>query len=290
MDAKIAALAPTGFWKLNESSGTTAADSSGFGNHMTTDGWETPLWGDDAGPPGEQAADFDTGASGPGGDASRVVRAWDAVTDSFTAGIWVSVHNFDSNSFVFGQGGAEWSLEVRTSALAVARLGGTGTAFVESLNPLTVDTWTFLVFVYDHVNNLVKLYVDGLLQGTDDATGILDMPPRDIWIGHYGDSGGGGSGFVHGGQFTGSYAFWVPSALTSTDLLDIVAADGEIATPGEGWVLTIGEGGEPVWTPPATSSVGNPVDDTAVWLPLYDADGTVVLDGDGNIIPTLIPI
>ena len=179
---------------------------------------------------------------------------------------------------------------MRTSALAVARLGGTGTAFVESLNTLTVDTWTFLVFVYDHVNNLVKLYVDGLLQGTDDATGILDMPPRDIWIGHYGDSGGGGSGFVHGGQFTGSYAFWVPSALTSTDLLDIVAADGEIATPGEGWVLTIGEGGEPVWTPPATSSVGNPVDDTAVWLPLYDADGTVVLDGDGNIIPTLIPI
>jgi len=34
---------------------------------------------------------------------------------------------------------------------------------------------------------------------------------------------------------------------------------------------------------------GDPADDTMVWMPLADSDGTLVLD-DTGVIPTLIPI
>jgi hypothetical protein len=43
------------------------------------------------------------------------------------------------------------------------------------------------------------------------------------------------------------------------------------------------------WQTPAGGG-GNPAADTAVWMPLYDSDGTLVLDSDEGLIPTLTPI
>lgn len=54
----------------------------------------------------------------------------------------------------------------------------------------------------------------------------------------------------------------------------------------DGWVITT-EAGVVGWAPIPPP---DPADATQVWMPLADADGILVLDTDGNIIPTLIPL
>ena len=77
-------LAPSGLWKLNESSGDIAFDSSGNGQDLQATGVEVdPDWAQPAGPPGEQTASFEIGTTGLGGTASRVSRSWASITRYF---------------------------------------------------------------------------------------------------------------------------------------------------------------------------------------------------------------
>lgn len=217
LDQVIAGLDPSGWWKLNESSGLTAADSSGNGLDMTDTWTNPPLWGAPAGPPGTQAADFENG------DAA-VDRSWPALTGSFTAGIWVS-RNSGTGCQIMGQGnpgrasGVGWMLAnfgsghvpANTPYLTLAGLGS-----IVAANPLAADTWALLAAVKD--GTTWRLYVNGLLEpGSLTGTYTPSSNPSPLWIGH--DGLGGVS--LEPATFTGSYAFLIPSALTSAELLNI---------------------------------------------------------------------
>lgn len=226
LDSKILALAPAGFWKLNESSGSVAADSSGNSQDLTTVSPELdPLWGQPAGPPGEQAADFDHGTGGTGGTASRVSRAWpSSISASFTAGIFIS-QNSAGSTMVMGQGnpnrsgGTGWQLSTHSSGLLLAWMKGYSSSPLQSVGTVAPDIWVFLAMVYDSAATVYKLYANGLLEATSSSFTFVPASgtaPR-LWVGH---DGGGGSAILPA-TFTGSYAFLIPSALTGAQLLEI---------------------------------------------------------------------
>jgi len=225
IDAIIEGLDPAGFWKLDESSGIVAHDSSGNGLDLTDDYTAPPLWGAAAGPPGAQAADFANGTGGVGGTAARVARAWAPITSSFTAAIWVNRHS-TASTHLMGQGnpdrsgGTGWMLALYSAAFTApdtsrpyAQMAGGG--HLSALNPLAPGTWAFLAVTYDHTTTRYRLYVNGLLEATSAPFTFASVSSWPLWIGHDGHSG------VLKPDFTGSYAFLVPSVLTGAQLLDV---------------------------------------------------------------------
>lgn len=76
-------------------------------------------------------------------------------------------------------------------------------------------------------------------------------------------------------------------ASTLDDLTDVAtagAADNDVLTYDSATTS---------WAPAAPTGgggSGDPADDTAVWMPLFDSDGVVVFDGADGPIPTLIPL
>lgn len=274
IDAIISGFDPAGWWKLNEDSGSVAADSSGNGLDMTVDaGRVNPVWGQPAGPPGEQTADFETGASTT---YARVQRTWAALSGDFTAGIFVTHTSATLPTQVFGQGnpsragGTGWMLwilgsDVTYTSHPAIYFGGVGSIFAD--NPLPVDTWAMLAVVHDGTE--WRLNVNGLDQASTH-TGSYTASSSPLWIGH--DAGYGGFADTLA-RFTGSYAFLIPDVLAGADLLSIYeaatlpegASAGKVLTAtglggttwefpipqdgNEGDVLTI-VGGVPTWAPP----------------------------------------
>ncbi len=158
--------APDGWWKLNETSGTTAADS-GLGQHPgTATGGVTWSGG---------AASFDgTSAVATSGrvlDTTRSysVSAWVKLSTTSTGDQTVvsqdAVHNsgfvlqYDStvNRWLFAQLGSDSPVGWST--------------FIQSANPPTVGAWTHLVAVYDSGTGSATLYVNGAQAGTGTGTG-----------------------------------------------------------------------------------------------------------------------
>jgi hypothetical protein len=226
IDAVIANLSPAGWWKLNESSGTVAADSSGNGLDMTAD-LSAPLWGAPAGPPGEQAANFETGVGGtPGtGTYARVQRSWPPLTTDFTAGIFIS-RTSTAYSPVIGQGnpsrssGKGWQIDINGTSdfpFQHVNLTAKGLTTVTSDGTLAASTWAMVAAVYQ--GTTWRLNINGVTQTgsvTGSYTPVASASP--LWIGH---DGGLGFNSMFEGHFVGSYAFLVPSALTAAQLLKL---------------------------------------------------------------------
>jgi hypothetical protein len=263
LDEKILALLPDGFWKLNESSGSVAADSSGFGQDLSTTSPELdPVWGFPAGPPGQQAADLTAGTGGSAGvaTAARVSRPWPQIVSSFTAGIWVNRTSDTDGSQIMGQGGPVraggdgWEIDVVGASHSPAnriRAVMKGAAAVYALNELPPDVWAFVAVAYDAAAATFKLYVDGLLQ---DESASFTFDPVDgtspLWVGH---DGGYHITSIVPCAFAGSYAFLVNRAMSGAELLAI--NDSDPVPDTEGLVLTLDEDGNPVWGPPPVPDV-----------------------------------
>jgi hypothetical protein len=250
LDELILAAAPDGWWKLNESSGTVAADSSGNGVDMDSTGWVAPAWAQASGPPGEQTADFNNGSGTAGSGWARVDRTWTTISSDFTAGIWMS-HDNTNISTVMGQGdpgragGKGWKMGITgTDGLPFVSASGVGTVY--ALGAVAVNTWAFAAATYHASSTEWKLYVDGLLQGTMTGT-FTPATLLDLWIGH-----DGAIGFPTGAQpcqSTLSYAFLINRVLTGSELLEINNSTVPLGDK-TGWVLTINGDGAQEWLPP----------------------------------------
>ncbi|MDX3187676.1 LamG domain-containing protein [Streptomyces sp. MN03-5084-2B] len=160
--AQPAALpsADVGRWKFDETTGTTAADSSGRGNTATLStgaGWHAGRNAD--------TGWFD-GKSGFAETAGPVVDT----SKSFSVSAWV--YNLDNTRYttVFGQDGDQLSafyVQYDPTAkkwAAVAPVGGE-LKYVLSAEAGYVDGWVHLALVYDQVQGQLKLYVNGGLSG-----------------------------------------------------------------------------------------------------------------------------
>ncbi|GAA0581308.1 hypothetical protein GCM10010394_07430 [Streptomyces crystallinus] len=175
--------APVGRWKLNETSGTNAADSSG-GNNKVTFGSGVTRSTEQGG-----SAVFDGTANAYGQGTGPAVNT----NGSFSVSTWVKLADTTANhTFVSQDGKADhgfqlyystaygWSFNRTSGDVASPTLARatSGTAAV------TANTWTHLTGVYDATAGEIRLYVNGALKATTpysgswEATGPLQIGRR----------------------------------------------------------------------------------------------------------------
>ena len=208
--------ASVAYWKLDEASGTTAADSSGH-NHTATVVGATFV----TGKVGAHAASFNgtsayAEATGPVVDTTKpyTVAAWvqlTAVTGFKTA---VSIDGASVSAF-FLQLRADSGGRFGFSALPTDT-PGTATFALGKATPM-INTWYHIAGVFDGAN--LKLYVNGVLEDS--------KPFATAWAGK--GSTAIGRGFYSGGRAD----FW-PGLIDEVRLFNGALSDAEIlalATP-----------------------------------------------------------
>lgn len=239
-----------GFWKLSESSGTTAFDSlNGWdmeppatpGNPYTA-----PTWASVATPYGEQSALFaqargESNASFP-----------NALTGDLTIGIWA--RRVGTAAAIIGQGdpiaanGAGVALYFGTAPDSISifigdTTGGPHTVEMDSPPPSS-NQWYFIVAT--RTSHIWRLYVNGEAQAaTYDDSGTNYTSTSGAWIGNI-----PGSSTVR--YFNGqlSYGFIFDRALSAAEIENFYTVGISGDTVEEGWVATADGSGGVVWAEP----------------------------------------
>jgi len=168
-----------GWWKLDEGSGGTAADSSGHNLHGTIAG--NPTWVD--GPAGK-ALKFD-------GDGDYVDLGNDSslnMTTQITVAAWIKVDAFDCEwQAIITKGDGSWRLQ-RNGTKSSIEFACTGAfvpgALVGSLfGNIGVNDgrWHHIAGTYD--GSKICLYVDGKLDIASEAAGSIEVNDYDLLIG-----------------------------------------------------------------------------------------------------------
>ncbi|MCJ8271375.1 MAG: cellulase family glycosylhydrolase, partial [Psychrosphaera sp.] len=195
----------TGYWPLNEGSGTTTADKS---TQPLTGQLSQVTWGTsylpviDALPAIQTPVDINVLALDTEyvhlGDVSAVSGL---ITKAFTVESWVKPNSFQYWGGILGafqdNGSTEHGWVLGTSwsnqfSFAVASENGNGLTYLrtggDNCGSFDVDTWHHVAGVYD--GSQMQLYVDGILCNTSTAqSGDIDYPPTaDFVLGAYKDN------------------------------------------------------------------------------------------------------
>jgi hypothetical protein len=166
-----------GYWKFDEGSGTTAADSSGGGHPLTLQGgasWTAGVTGPHALAVTPQQ---DAASTGPVIDTSR----------SFTVSAWVNLANANGYQTFVSEDGTQVSgfyLQLRgdSGRFAFTRLAYDSTAAYGAIATSTIvpqpGVWYLLTGVYDATAQTSSLYVNGIPQQTVHAVAPGRPPAR----------------------------------------------------------------------------------------------------------------
>jgi concanavalin A-like lectin/glucanase superfamily protein len=160
-----------GHWQLDETTGTTAVDSSGAGHNATLTGGAT--WGD-GWLAGGLALD---GTSGCAGTGTAVLRT----DQAFTVSAWVSFAGQQATTNYTalsqdGTGASGFKLGVNlyygwAIMMPDADSGSANDVLAASPQPPVLNTWTHLAAVYDPRAGQLRLYVDGVLMALTPYSG-----------------------------------------------------------------------------------------------------------------------
>lgn len=176
--------APTLYWRLNETSGTSIADSSG--NART--GTYTALTSG----PGLLTTDSDLAAVNPLGTVASA--AW-MDTSFVTAEIIIKPTALVSVYYIFGRdfnatnggaaGAAAWRLDIASSKIRwIILTAGAPTVYqtCTGATTLATDTIYHVVGTFDGTNS--NLYLNGALDGSIPVSGTMKLPTTGIYIGN----------------------------------------------------------------------------------------------------------
>lgn len=156
------------FYKLNETSGTTATDSSGAGNDGTASNADI-FSGSVAGKFG-YAADLERGSS-------RYITIKDNSTDAnfkaniFTVGAWIKLESNGINqelftSYTVGAGSKGVIFRITSTNTVDMRIYNTTSTLCPSNTTLSTGTWYFVVGTYNNTTKISKVYINGILENT----------------------------------------------------------------------------------------------------------------------------
>ncbi|MEV4318086.1 LamG-like jellyroll fold domain-containing protein [Actinocrispum sp. NPDC049592] len=162
VNASRSGVPATGLWKLNDGSGSTAANSVAGGVPVTLSG---TTWSSDHG----GSAVFD-GSASYGATSGPVL----STTKSYTVAAWAKLTSTAGNYTIVSQSGTN------QSAFFLQYKLGTGWAFVSPSEDTaapgayamvagpapTLNTWTHLAGVYDATTEQMSLYINGKLVGS----------------------------------------------------------------------------------------------------------------------------
>jgi tetratricopeptide (TPR) repeat protein len=181
--AELAGL--VGWWKLDESEGTKAADNSGNGHNATVRG--SPKWQPSGGKVGGAIA-----LSG-NGDCLEVAdeSSFDA-TAGVTVAAWIKVNAFDKPwQAIVTKGEGAWriqrnnetnTLEFACTGLRIPNGNEYGSLF--GSKTITPGEWHHVAGVYD--GKKMYLYVDGALDASQEAWGPIGTDDNPVLIGENG--------------------------------------------------------------------------------------------------------
>jgi hypothetical protein len=167
-----------GHWKLNESWGSTATDSSPVGNNGT---YQNGVDLNEGGPyPG-------SGVTGPEFDGSNDYvsignESYYDVTGPLTVAVWLKVDQFDLTwQAIVAKGDSAWRLSRNSND---GRLhfacSGLSPQSVESVTSVDDDLWHHVVAVYD--GSTLSLYIDGSLDNSVSASGSISTNGYNVYI------------------------------------------------------------------------------------------------------------
>ena len=165
--AGVSALTPTAgaYWRFDESTGTTANDTSGHANPATLQ----------AGASWTTSAQMGAGAVSLNGTSTGYVDASAPVVDtsaSYTIGAWVKPSSLTGNQTYVSIDGTTVSpfylqLEGGKYVFTVRSADSTSSTYAQVFGPsATVGTWAHVMGEYDATAHVIKLYVNGVLQGS----------------------------------------------------------------------------------------------------------------------------
>jgi hypothetical protein len=258
-----------GHWKLNETSGTSAVDSSSFGNNGTYQNGvalasSTPVPVD-----GAVAATFD----GNNDYVSVPNEANFDVTGSLTVAVWLKVTAFDATwQAIVTKGDSAWRLSRNgdTNTIHFAIGSGGTIRIADSVTGVNDGQWHHVVGVYD--GSTAKVYIDGNLDVTVAATGAIATNNHPVELGRNAEQAGR--------EWYGSLydARVYNRALTAADVAALYSVDQVV---GE-WPLDDGAGS----TVADLSPNGN--DGTAlngpIWVTRCDGRSVLSLDGVNDYV------
>ena len=177
-----------GHWKLDESSGSIAYDSSGVGNDGdylggAAPGANGPYPGD-----GANAAEFD-------GSTAYVRVAHDEIYDieeGITLAAWVQADAIGYFKTVIAKGDSAWRLHMddmndRLTGHYSMEGGGTVSG-VDTTSTVSDGEWMHVVSTYD--GTTAKIYVNGVLEDSGIATATIDTNTAPVCIGQNSQKGG----------------------------------------------------------------------------------------------------
>ncbi len=171
--------APVGWWKLNENSGTSAADSSSNNN----DGTLVNL----------DAADWVDGFAGNGLQINGTTgEALELPTDALDAGrgtvaLWAYMDQVVVKQFFFGHATQPWSNRIQLYCHSDGALDlglGDNSTRATDIKTLSAETWYHLAVTWDGTNYAV--YVDGTEEASGSYTGLSTLET-------YADAGNNGN-------------------------------------------------------------------------------------------------
>ncbi len=167
------------WWKLDDGSGNTATDSSGFGRNGKLIG--DPNWIDGI---AGGALSFD-------GDGDYVDMGKDPAFDikkQITVSAWIKVNAFDKDwQNVISKGDRSWRLQrnqgENTLEFACSGLVVPGSDWGPIYGNIDVDDghWHHVAGVYDQQN--IYLYIDGSLDASAPASGTIRVNEEPVYIG-----------------------------------------------------------------------------------------------------------
>lgn len=166
---------PIGYWKFDEGSGSTVADSSGAGNTGTWGGTLGSQWG----------AGISNGAGTFNGANTFVsVNSTTGNSADITVGMWIKPTNFAAAQVPINKG-SQFSFQIDTSGnVAWADSSNYSYANFGATNiGLQAGVWQYLVFT--KTNGVVTIYLNGVSKSVKSFGGAISNTANTLLFGCY---------------------------------------------------------------------------------------------------------
>jgi hypothetical protein len=168
------------YWKLNESSGTTATDSSAYNRNGTVTG--TATW---------TSAIYNNGFSFNGSTRIQATGLLGSPT-SLTAAAWANLTTADTNGSEIISLGDRFYLRLDEAGATKVSFYNGSTWVTASVSATYAGSgWHHFAAVFDNPNNALKLYVDGVQAASTTTTSNVSYSGggANTVIGRHGNSG-----------------------------------------------------------------------------------------------------
>lgn len=170
------ATGPVAWWRLDETTGAVAADSSGNGHNGTLVG--TPVW----------SAGRNGGGLNLAGTQGHVGVPAFPLTGSLTLEAWVNaLANAGQDSIILNKSNGEYDLRISGTGFLTALAGQTSLtdATFNFYDAQNAGTWHHVAYTFDDVNQVHSLFIDGTMTASGTNASSIGSSGNDLWLGRH---------------------------------------------------------------------------------------------------------